>query len=139
MTDASTSDMHNVCNYIEWAQANDLKLKFELSDEQKRQCEVSYNRKVYYKFDATSELTYLAQAELLQVLDEFAHIIFERGSLADASIFLKYAGEERAQQAVPKFALYSAHAETVAPMLHAWLDPQTLNPPPASMILFNYY
>ena len=77
MTDATTLDMHNVCNYIVWAQANSIKLKFDLTEDQFSQCEVSYQRKVYQKFDATDENTYLAQAELLEVLDEFAHIIFE--------------------------------------------------------------
>ena len=41
--------------------------------------------------------------------------------------------------AMPKFVLYSAHAETVAPILHALQNPQLVTPPPASMVLVNYY
>ena len=61
MTDASTTDMHNVCNYLYWAKLNwkdQVEMKFELSDEQYNQCLISVYRKEYYKFDATWELTY---------------------------------------------------------------------------------
>ena len=33
MTDASTNEMHNVCNYIVWAKANYLDLMFKLTEE----------------------------------------------------------------------------------------------------------
>ena len=47
MTDASTDDMHDVCNYIYWAKVNYVDLVFTLTDEQMNQCNVSYQRKVY--------------------------------------------------------------------------------------------
>ena len=33
MPDASTDDMHNVCNYIVWAKANYIELSFTLTDD----------------------------------------------------------------------------------------------------------
>lgn len=42
MTDATTSDMHNVCNYIYWANLNSVELVFTLTQEQMNQCNVSY-------------------------------------------------------------------------------------------------
>ena len=38
MPDASTEDMHDVCNYIFWAKENYLELSFEMTDEQWSQC-----------------------------------------------------------------------------------------------------
>ena len=38
MTDASTEEMHRVCDYIYWAKLSGLKLLFELTDEQFNQC-----------------------------------------------------------------------------------------------------
>ena len=34
MPDASTDEMHNVCNYIFWARASNIKLNFVLTDQQ---------------------------------------------------------------------------------------------------------
>ena len=45
----------------------------------------------------------------------------------------------RVQESMPKFVLFSAHAETVAPILHAFNHPLLLTPDPASMVLVNYY
>lgn len=42
MPDASTEDMHDVCNYIYWLTINEIKMTFELTDEQFNQCQVSY-------------------------------------------------------------------------------------------------
>lgn len=47
MPDATTSDMHDVCNYLTWAKASYLDLIFTLTEEQMNQCNVSYQRKVY--------------------------------------------------------------------------------------------
>lgn len=40
---------------------------------------------------------------------------------------------------VPKFVLYSAHAETVAPILHAFDSPLLLTPEPAAIVMVLYY
>ena len=34
MPDATTSDMHDVCNYIYWMTINKIELTFKLTDEQ---------------------------------------------------------------------------------------------------------
>jgi hypothetical protein len=72
MPDADTDEMHNVCNYIFWAKANYLELQFELTEEQMNQCNVSYHRKVYQKFDATYEEVYMPTFEYLETLVEFS-------------------------------------------------------------------
>ena len=58
MPDADTDEMHTVCNYIVWAKQNYIELSFSMTEDQMNQCWVSYQRKVYMKFDATYELTY---------------------------------------------------------------------------------
>ena len=72
MTDASTEDMHDVCNYIYWAHVNYVELSFTLTEDQKNQCNVSYQRKVFKKFDASYELIYQPTFEYLETLLEFA-------------------------------------------------------------------
>mmetsp|Transcript_19397 Transcript_19397/g.26241 ORF Transcript_19397/g.26241 Transcript_19397/m.26241 type:complete len:257 (+) Transcript_19397:2-772(+) len=57
MPDATTADMHDVCNYIYWMVVNGIEMIFEVTDEQFNQCQVSYQRRVFQKFDATRELT----------------------------------------------------------------------------------
>lgn len=42
MPDATTNDMHNVCNYIYWANINHVELKFDMTQDQIDQCLVSY-------------------------------------------------------------------------------------------------
>lgn len=65
------------------------------------------------------------------------------GSLAwhDAEMFMHYfsmTGEAKAKT-MPKFVIYSGHAETMAPILRAFDFPTLLNPEPASMLLVHYY
>ena len=42
MPDATTKDMHDVCSYLFWANANGLTLTFTLTETQLNQCSVSY-------------------------------------------------------------------------------------------------
>ena len=56
MLDTGTKEMHNVCNYIYWANESwhgSVPLKFELTEQQYKQCLVSKYRKDYYEFDAS--------------------------------------------------------------------------------------
>lgn len=103
------------------------------------QCNVSYQRKVFQKFDATYELVYQPTFEYLETLLEFSHIV--EGSLAwqDAEMFMHYFNMTGEAKTMPKFVFYSAHAETVAPILHAFDSPTLLTPDPASMVLVHYY
>ena len=41
MPDATTHNMHNVCNYIYWANTNHVELKFDMTQDQIDQCNVS--------------------------------------------------------------------------------------------------
>ena len=52
---------------------------------------------------------------------------------------MKYFSKSTDATSMPKFVLYSAHAETVAPILHALKHPLLLNPEPSAMVLVNYY
>ena len=50
--------------------------------------------------------------------------------------YYKYADQH---DTMPKFVLYSAHAETVAPIIRAFNFWPLLTPDPASMVLVNFY
>ena len=67
-----------------------------------------------------------------------------RGELeiGEASIFMKYFEMSgRVLEAEPKFFFYSAHAETLAPILRFFQqdDLVPLTPEPASMITYDFY
>ena len=42
MPNASTDDMHDVCNYLYWASLSGVKMSFEMTEDQMNQCHVSY-------------------------------------------------------------------------------------------------
>jgi hypothetical protein len=54
MTDASTDDMNDVCNYLYWALLNKLELIFgdQLTDDDKNRVTVTANANVYEKYKA---------------------------------------------------------------------------------------
>ena len=68
LPDASTQEMHNLCDYIYWMNVNDIELKFDLTTEQFNQCQVSFQRPVFRKFDGDWELTQLVVFEFAQNL-----------------------------------------------------------------------
>lgn len=106
------------------------------------ECNVSYHRKVYYRYDATDELAYQPTFEYLETLLEFSQVLEGKLALQDASTFMHYfnmTGTATSTTAMPKFVFFSAHAETIAPILHAFEAPLVLNPDPASMVLVNFY
>ena len=50
MPDASTKEMHKVCDYLYWAQISlygKVEMKFEITEDQVNQCSVSLNHKKF--------------------------------------------------------------------------------------------
>ena len=83
------------------------------------------------KFDATDENAYFPAYEYLEALTEFGQIVSGVRKMQDASTFMHYfnrTGQVSDTTPMPKFILYSAHAETVAPILHT-LDHPLLETP----------
>lgn len=141
LPDADTKKMHDLCDYIVRAKASSLELTLDLTEEQMKQCSVSYNRKGYYKFDATPELSTAPSYEFLEVLSEFSQLLVSEYPLQDgAPTFTKYANlEGTPRTTIPKLIIYSGHASNVAPMMQILLPPQFVNPKASAMIVVNYY
>ena len=139
MPDASTDEMHNVCNYIFWAKANYLELNFEMTEDQFNQCSVSYQRKNYRRFDATYELVYQPTFEYLKTLLEFSKIVQDELAWQDAEMFMHYFNMTGNAQAMPKFVFYSAHAETIAPISRAFGHATIETPDPSFMVFVHFY
>lgn len=141
-TDADTEEMHNVCNYIMWMHTNNRKLKFDLTDEQFRQCEVSSNRKIFSKWNANEELSTLPAFNLAQTLSDIASVADGKMKLLESKTFMHYydmwSGHKMGKE--PKFFLFSAHAETVGPLLRFYnmMDDFPLEPAPSSMLVFDF-
>ena len=75
------------------------------------------------KFDATDENAYFPAYEYMKTLIEFSQIVQGLRKMQDATMFMHYfnrSGQVSDTTPMPKFILYSAHAETVAPILHAF-------------------
>lgn len=80
---------------------------------------------MYHKFDATSQLDTQPEFEYLSVLSEFSQILVNKGSLQEeAPVFTKYANRVGTPRTtLPKFVIYSAHAEEVGPAMHVFQQP----------------
>ena len=52
MPDADTKTMYSVVNYIYWAEANDLKVKFTLTDEDRRLMNLAEEAFLYTGYSA---------------------------------------------------------------------------------------
>ena len=142
MTDANTEEMHNVCEYIYWMDANGYDLKFQLNDGQDSQCHVSYQRKTFQLFDAHRELTLLPAYQLGQVLSDLASFASGETKLNESATFMNYFNMTGHKLDVdPKYFLFSAYPETVAPLLRL-LGLQTalpLTPAASAQLAFDFF
>ena len=66
MTDASTDDMYDVCNYLYWASMNNLDIIFadQLTDEDHNRITLTVNDNVFEKYEAQDELIAFPSFEL---------------------------------------------------------------------------
>ena len=134
MPDADTDTMFDVANYLYWANISGLDLKFELSEEELSQIYATCNRKVWYKYQASSEQVPLVTYELMQQFYEFTRVM--QGELwQEQPYFTKYFEGT----SFPKFVFYSSHAEYVYPTLRAFGLSLMTEAPPASAIFLEYY
>ena len=62
----SSDHMSVVCDYIFWARESNIKLKFELNDEEYRRCLIAREKGAYAEFLASEELTALPVYQLMQ-------------------------------------------------------------------------
>ena len=54
-----TEETHQLCDYLYWMEMNKREVKIELTDEDKRRCGLSKQRKMYWKYDADEETSEL--------------------------------------------------------------------------------
>lgn len=90
MTDASTKQMTNLCNYIYWARVSDIELKFELDDEEFALCQIADQAESYVKYDAHPELTLLPTYEMLSFIHDLARVQTGQMDLDQSTTFMKY-------------------------------------------------
>lgn len=64
MPDADTETMHDVCDYIDWARASGLNLKFDLTDEDLRYISVADQSDNYEDYAASPDQEMMATWEL---------------------------------------------------------------------------
>ena len=60
MPDADTKTMYSVVNYIHWAEANDLKVKFTLTDEDRRLMNLAEEAFLYTGYSAQPDQKFIA-------------------------------------------------------------------------------
>ena len=132
---ASIHTMHLICDYIYWARESHIELTFTLSDEDYRRCLLTKEKGVYAEFLAHEELTALPIYSLMSQLGELAAVLSGELELKDADVLSQYIERDT----LPKFMLYSAHQETVAPLLGAFQSLLLTNPAPASSVFFTFF
>ena len=142
MPDADTEKMNDVCNYIYWSTLSGLELKFKLTEEQLNMCLVSQQKKVFANY-GDKELTMLPVYEFLTTLRDMTKVQRGQMTLAQSQTFMKYYNlmPGAKLEKTPKLILYSAHSETLGPILRYFKaeDKVPFTPEPSSMILFDFY
>ena len=82
--------MHNLCDAIHWMRMSNRKTFFTLTDEETAHCEISKQRKVYYKYDADEELNVLPTYQIMNHFKEFTDILSGNLYWQDAQYFTEY-------------------------------------------------
>lgn len=75
MPDASDDEMHDVANYIYWAEWSNIDLKFELTSDDNDYIEVSNNDSKYKARFANDELWQMPTFELFNQFSEFVDVL----------------------------------------------------------------
>jgi hypothetical protein len=73
MTDATTAQMNDVCNYLYWALLNDLDIIFadQLTAEDRNRIVITVNDNVFEKYKSQPELIAFPSYELFNTFNEF--------------------------------------------------------------------
>ena len=140
MTDASTDDMYDVCNYLYWAFMNNLDIIFadQLTDEDHNRITLTVNDNVFEKYEAQDELIAFPSFELFNQFNEFAQVLKTSMRWQKTAYFTKYYKVEEHEN-FPKFIFYSAHAEVLGPLFLAFETEIVTNRNPGSAIFLEYF
>jgi len=79
----STKELIRICDYIDWAMRSDIKLKFDLTEEDVRYINAIQDRKLYFRHLASDELEAIPNYELFIQLNEMVQILRDRESWTD--------------------------------------------------------
>lgn len=134
MPDADTDTMLSVANYLFWANLSGLDLKITLTEDDLNWCNTVENRKTWWKYLASDELSQLPAYKLMQEMNEFANVMQGEDWRSQPNFMEYFNGS-----VFPKFVMYSAHAETVYPLLKAFDHILVTEVPPASAIFLEYF
>ena len=102
---------------------------------------MSAYRKIFSKWNANPELSTLPAFNLAQTLSDFAQVAQGNMKMNESDTFMHYynmSGHEMKTE--PKFILFSAHAETLAPLLRFYnmMEDFPLEPAASSMLVFDF-
>ena len=113
--------MLNLVNYIDWALRSGLKLNFDLTEEEMGYVEMAVETPIYQDFGAYPDQVFLPIWQLLQTVEELSQAFSGRIHFGYAKTFHKYATKQKHKlgKTMPKFFLFSGHAEQLNPLLHA--------------------
>eukprot|EP00347_Sterkiella_histriomuscorum_P022996 403336353 len=111
----------NLCGYIQWAQLENLQLKFNYTQQDLSYCLAAGDSKLYFKGYGHNETWKLGAFEFLRQIQEFIHILMHDDLFETKVYWSKYFKQhfhqnlpKNKQPKFPKFIHYAAHAETLA-------------------------
>lgn len=92
MTDATTEELNDVCNYLYWALLNNLDLIFgsQLTTDDRNRIKVTVNANVYEKYKAQEELQAFPSFEIFSQFSEFVRIVEDGEPWQQMPFFTKY-------------------------------------------------
>ena len=136
-----TSDLSDVAKYLAWAMRNNLSLKFQLSDLEKRMIFAMDDQMgfIKYPFSTSYELEALPNYQFFKIFDEFVDLV-QGKPWTDTTYFTRYFKKPHTHP-FPKFIMFSGHAETLAPLLSAFgrIEFSVKRPRPGSALFLEFY
>ena len=93
---------------------------------------------MYFKYEAHEELIELMTYQILNMFSEYIEILSDTLDWQFAPYFTQYFTTQD-HSSFPKFILFSGHAESLCPLLHAFKNSLLVDPDAASSIYIEYY
>ena len=109
----------DIATYVWDAHYHDMKLKFEVSDDHFKWCQVASDQFTYLWLGASPEMWYLSTQRQLTLLNELVDVVFDGAEPADDSVLrtnLYTDGSIYSEGELPYFWLLLGHQETLWPL-----------------------
>ena len=115
---------------------SNVPLRINLTKSEKARIDICKESRVFKKYCGFFEQPALLSYEILKLLTEMKDVIFGARSIKSSPALANLLKERKR---LPKFMLFSGHAETVTPLLHVFENALVFDVGPGASIFFEYF